>query len=33
MAALIALQRSGGLARRVSCGHDESAIWLPAQRA
>jgi predicted nuclease with RNAse H fold len=31
LAALIAMQRSRGLARRVSCGHDDSAIWLPAR--
>jgi predicted nuclease with RNAse H fold len=29
MAALIARDRAGGRARRVTCGHDGSAIWLP----
>ena len=28
-AALVALHRGRGTARRVSCGHDASAIWLP----
>jgi predicted nuclease with RNAse H fold len=28
-AALVALDRSRGRARRVGCGHDDSAIWLP----
>jgi predicted nuclease with RNAse H fold len=28
-AALVALDRSRGRARRVGCRHDESAIWLP----
>jgi predicted nuclease with RNAse H fold len=32
VAALIALERSRGRARRVSCGHDDSAIWLPGPR-
>ena len=31
VAALTALHRTRGRARRVSCGHDQSAIWLPAQ--
>jgi predicted nuclease with RNAse H fold len=30
VAALVALDRSRGRARRVSCGHDDSAIWLPS---
>jgi predicted nuclease with RNAse H fold len=29
VAAFIALDRSRGRARRVGCGHDDSAIWLP----
>jgi predicted nuclease with RNAse H fold len=33
VASLIALDRSRGRARRVSCGHDASAIWLPGPRA
>lgn len=28
-ATLVALDRSRGRARRVGCGHDDSAIWLP----
>jgi predicted nuclease with RNAse H fold len=31
VAALTALDRSRGRARRVTCGHDESAIWLPGR--
>jgi predicted nuclease with RNAse H fold len=31
-AALVALDRSRRRARRVTCGHDTSAIWLPASR-
>jgi predicted nuclease with RNAse H fold len=27
---LVALQCAGGVARRAGCGHDGSAIWLPA---
>jgi predicted nuclease with RNAse H fold len=30
IAALIARDRAGGRARRVTCGHDGSAIWLPS---
>ena len=30
VAALVALQRRDGRANPVTCGHDESAIWLPA---
>ena len=30
-AALVALQHTGGTARPVTCGHDRSAIWLPAR--
>jgi Protein of unknown function (DUF429) len=29
LAAIIALQRHDGSALRVTCGHDDSAIWLP----
>lgn len=29
-AALVALRRANGGAERVSCGHDGSAIWMPA---
>jgi predicted nuclease with RNAse H fold len=29
LAALIAMDWKAGRARRVTCGHDESAIWLP----
>ncbi len=29
-AALVALHYAGGVARAVTCGHDGSAIWLPA---
>jgi predicted nuclease with RNAse H fold len=32
-AALVALDRFRGRARRVSCGHDDSAIWLPGPLA
>jgi predicted nuclease with RNAse H fold len=32
VAALVALDRFRGRARRVSCGHDDSAIWLPMRR-
>jgi predicted nuclease with RNAse H fold len=31
VAALTARDRARGRARRVTCGHDDSAIWLPAQ--
>ncbi len=31
MAALIARDRTEGRAEMVTCGHDESAIWLPAR--
>jgi predicted nuclease with RNAse H fold len=31
LAAVIARHHRAGTARRASCGHDESAIWLPAQ--
>jgi predicted nuclease with RNAse H fold len=31
-AARVALDRLHGGARRVSCGHDDSAIWLPRRR-
>ena len=31
VAALTALDRAQGGARRVTCGHDASAIWLPAE--
>jgi predicted nuclease with RNAse H fold len=30
LAALVAWQRARGTAVRVTCGHDDSAIWLPA---
>lgn len=30
LCALVALQHAEGRARRVGCGHDGSAIWLPA---
>jgi predicted nuclease with RNAse H fold len=30
VAALVALQRRDGEAESVTCGHDDSAIWLPA---
>jgi predicted nuclease with RNAse H fold len=30
VAAVVARDRLAGTARRASCGHDESAIWLPA---
>jgi predicted nuclease with RNAse H fold len=30
VAALVALQRRNGRAHPVTCGHDDSAIWLPA---
>jgi predicted nuclease with RNAse H fold len=33
MAALIARDRAGDRARRVTCGHDGSAIWLPDRAA
>ena len=33
VAAVVARDRAGGSARRVTCGHDESAIWLPAAPA
>ncbi len=29
VAALIARERAEGIARRITCGHDDSAIWLP----
>lgn len=29
LAAIVALQRRNGTALRVTCGHDDSAIWLP----
>ena len=32
-AALVALHRARGTARAVGCGHDGSAIWLPAPLA
>ena len=32
LVALVARQRSLGLARVATCGHDQSGIWLPAPR-
>ena len=31
LVALVARHRSAGTARVAGCGHDSSAIWLPAQ--
>jgi predicted nuclease with RNAse H fold len=33
LAAVVAADYGKGRARRVTCGHDDSAIWLPAERA